>query len=304
LEKLEEYYRSLIEDTYDVPLSKNEDNSIREVKVNELLKKFVRLKEYKDAIKEWKAGGVDLNGPCEEMFTIANELFGLCNLEMVIIATNRADSAYQIEGLRDKEKLRLLLVVLTQEIAKFPYTFFRKINLRVITFCYHVNILAQSHLIAFEKKRFSGLFVFTLDRTPEKIIILFHQIIIHNCLRYDSNISIPWTKYNPDGFEYDSKANRRRDWTQNFLSEESMRSLFIDYSTFFSLLIQYPSKLLNHEIEAIRNKSIIMKEYLERVDKDGISSGFWDKLDKRAAEFENKFPSQPTHSDEKDFNNG
>lgn len=96
------------------------------------------------------------------------------------------------------------LAVIIPEITKFPYTFFKKLGCRMISFCSSFEFFkGKNRQSLFLKKRYhNALFSLENDNTPEKALIQFYKIINILIVNNREAFDFEWGLLNEQGFSY------------------------------------------------------------------------------------------------------
>jgi len=255
-----------------------EENAVREKKLEVLLKKFLSLDEYQATMGDIKLGVKNnFSGPCDQIYKVAEEILALFNIALNIVPSITDDSAIHIVAIKDNKYIRMHLAILIPEICKFPYTLYKKLGIRMISFCYGAYLLQPHFKIMFAKKRFNGLFIVEMDNTPERIIKHFHRVLCYYLVNYKKNFYKEWKALNPPDFKY-GETKLKAKGLKNFLDLDCTESAFTDQSEIFSFLIKDPSAVWMHPDDGIRAKLRKLKELMEEIDGEGITFDFWEKL--------------------------
>jgi uncharacterized short protein YbdD (DUF466 family) len=260
-----------------------EENTAREKKLMAIFKEFVGCQEYTNIVKHYKENPKQYSpSTVDELWRHTEEISALYNINMSIMTYSHFDSAARFEPIKDRKVMQLLLVCLIPEICKFPYSFYKKVGIRMLSFCLYSIVNNSAHQTLYLKKRWHGLFSLDTENNPERIIKHFYKVIAFHVVATDKNIEAKWKKINSPGFKYGASKAKYKELAEGFLSHEGMKSMFEDQGEIMAALMVNYGNTVSHPDNIVREKAFLLRDMMNPLDKEGMTDEFWLGLDDKS----------------------
>lgn len=215
---------------------------------------------------------------------VFEEVMEMYQLQVTLVNEHIHDSALTVNPL-NKESLAFsqYLNILLIQMTKFPHTFFRKVGLRIFSFCDSVILNKSDHKEIYYKRALSGLFEVEKLKTLQEIKLYFYKLICYHIAQTSETFHSEWMKINQKGFNYtrDPRALAFFERIRGFLNYDCMKSLQMDQAQILEKLILDHNKILNHEDDIIRRKAELLMEHLLKIDPSFHSIKGWEKISSR-----------------------
>ena len=211
-------------------------------------------------------------------FSLFERILCLYQLRFDIAFGIISDSFLDIDGVNDNFDLIQAMKDLAPIISRFPYTFFRKLRIPVLTFCDDVffhkahgsfcenRILAKS-LIPIKK----------LD-SQQKLTDHFIQILFYHLRSSTPNFETRLSKVEQEKPKQNATIVLMR-FTDNKLKIKKKLGVEKDW-IILKMLILNPKEALYNKNGTVRAKASIFRSFLEELDPEGINEKWWTKLEK------------------------
>lgn len=264
-----------------------EENIAREKKLLAVYKSFINSQEYTTIVKHYTENpNKTAFWSVDELWKYAEEISALYNINLSIMTYSHFDSACRFEPIKDRKVLQLLLVCLIPELCKLPYSFYKKVGIRIMSFCLYSTVNNSAHHSLYQKKRWHGLFSLDAENNPEKIIKHFYKVVCFHLVSGEKNLETKWKRLNTSGFKYGPLKAKQKEVAEGFLTQEGMRSVFEDQAEILAALLVNYGTIVSHPDNIVREKAFFLRDMMNNIDKEGMTDEFWLGLDDK----NNKLP--------------
>ena len=249
-------------------------------KMEELIETFISTNQYRDLSSFWRG---EMNPSAYKQARLENiktektksplKLFenalDLCHIHFKMFTDFRTDSAMTIAP-TDENDLAFVqyITMVLIHMAKFPFSFFRRLGLRQFAFCASMTLEKTAHKEVYFKRVLGGLFEVENFKSPQEIRLFFYKFLCYHIGQKYDGFNAQWKKLNQKGFEYFKEfyGSPKLENTQGFLNIESIRSSQNDQAQILEKLMSNDIKLFSHSDVIIRNKAELMKNILLTID--------------------------------------
>jgi len=246
----------------------NEDRKARiKVFIKRIMELDSKLNELKDSLEDRQ----EFMQHQEEAQIACKNIFPLYNVELNLISEYHTDSAVQIDMIGSHENIYSCLKYLSLAFIIFPFSFYRKLDLNVLSLCSNITLLKKNYLNTYEKKLLSGLIPVQRCTSPKQVLDLFLLIVINHMSKLLPQMLDDWKKFF-------GPFSGTEDKTEKMV-------IFTSHLETLTMLLKNPKDSLTDLDSNIAFKCKKMKQYLEKIDSDGIDETFWRKAPKRMSKF-------------------
>lgn len=247
-------------------------------KVRDQVELFLSSGEYVILTAAWRATTAEDEdearkklGKSDFLFKTFETVLGLCQLNYKIFDALLQDSAMSIEPISSENLLfKQCTAIILMQLAKFPFTFFNKLKLRLFSFCKTVSLDNSVHKDVYYKRVVEGLFEIDNCTNPAAIRLHFYKLLCYHIARKSKPevFASTWKRFNQPGFAYlkEPKIRYHGHGLKGFLNEECTKSLQTDQAIFLERLVTDHASLLSHPDDIIRRKAQFMMETLMDLD--------------------------------------
>lgn len=241
------------------------------------------LTEFKSLMKD-QEHHLDTNGVYRERrsnINLRDRLLRLCenvlnvyNIQLKIAEMTSQDSLMKVEKVKDRFILARYLELIIQEMCKFPYSFFKKLGLSVLTFCQDYELYKEPNNPMVSKKVFGGMFAINKLGNEENVVNQFYKILFYHLKTQLPDLDSQWSKV------YIRTSKTIMHISMNMIVTQSTKpkkNFFEEQCRLFKEVILAPNNVLKHESNMVRMKAYKLKNSMEGIDPDGITEAWWKK---------------------------
>jgi len=258
----------------------NEVLHLVQQKINDKIDAFLSGDEYQRLLAAWKGDTSYFyehkwrtkslsNFEEKNIVTVFEDVLDLYQIRVNILNHHSHDSAISIHPVKiDSLAFHQYLNILLLQIIKFPNTFFRKIGLKIISFCESVTLHKSAHKDIYYKRVLSGLFEVDKQKTLQEIKTYFYKFICYHIAQRNEGFCREWAKINHKEFSYtkEPRALACFETLKGFLNIECMKSQQMDQAQILEKLMIDHKRILNNDDEIIRQKANFLMEHLLKID--------------------------------------
>lgn len=171
------------------------------------------------------------------------------------------DSTFHIYPIDNEECVAKVMGILLPEIVRFPMSFYKKLEVRVFTFCSGISKLKNTDLARANKKLYSWLFVAKEPINPKAIKRHFYKTIWFNLKQCIPNLDDLWTKTLPrksDSMAMELLYGQAKTYYLE-LDEQDWPDILEDQFETFCMFAENPAKNLGDNQVLIKKVKLIRK---------------------------------------------
>jgi len=262
-----------------------EENHLRKNKIENILKELLSFDVDSVLFKPEEFDGIysmeakrrkKLEGQ-KKVFRLFEQILCLYELKFQIVSESYTDSFLGVEAIEDNFALIDYIQILAPIICKFPYSFFRRVNFPVISFCEDYYLQKTNVNFGESRMMMKGFFPIKRFDSADRIIDHFMMILYVNLKASVTNFEARVQKVVQDTSQYGvvksltELAGTRLVIKKTAASEREWRIL--------KALIMNPKHALYHDNEIFQQKAMLFRSFLEEVDREGIDYRWWIKLE-------------------------
>ena len=245
--------------------------------INELIQKFYACEEYKELLLVQQGLKVFLEKrPQSEFFDLVEMILHLYNVKFSLITDKVEDSALIISPIKDEEQLKRYLAVFIPEVAKLPYTIFKKFGINLFNFCELIELKKEEFRDVYTKKVTNGTFFIQDHEYPDKVRTHLYKIICYHINQHQKDFSKQWKSLNIEGFSY-IKGWVGKGKLKGFINKDATKSILDDQVETLSCLLREDAETLNRADEIIKKKVKLMTKTFIEVEPNFTFVNGWSK---------------------------
>jgi len=229
---------------------------------------------------QWRTKSLQNHEKENYIVKVFEEILDFYQLQFNTRHDSSHDSAVSINPVKvDSLAFCQYLNILLIQITKFPNSFFRKLGLRIFSFCDSVTINKSAHKEIYYKRVLSGLFEVEKLKTLQEIKFYFYKFVCYHIAQTSETFNREWAKLNQKGFLYtkEPRALACFDKIKGFLNMECMKSQQMDQAQILEKVMIDHNRILNHDDEIIRKKANLLMDHLSKIDPSFRTLNGWEK---------------------------
>ncbi len=252
------------------------ESRMRNEKINAMISDYINSKEYRDFEDYFVTGtGFTPYAPASKsIYQNFEKILAIYKIDVYAIWNDMEDSAVSVSPIPKEHDMHVLAGILLKVLRQFPYSFYRAIDLRILTFCGDVKLMKPNYSQIFIRKYYNWFFMVNEHKTLEQVQRHLYHTICYNLVAKHSDLNEKWEKLNPPKTPKNStkviggpKAG--------FLNSKCTKNSTIDQFEVFEALMNNPKEVIFHPDQIVAKKARMLMDALCFLDPEGINDSWW-----------------------------
>jgi len=251
-----------------------EENKLRDSRVKDCLEHLHTLNTQDDLKLDIscqfrdRRSNLDLR---DRIIRTSENILDLYNIRLNVVNNGTIDSLIAVDPVKDRFAYAKFLQTVVQEISRFPYSFYKKIGLSMITVCQKIQLFKDRKDPIVKRKLLSGMFILDHLSNENEIINTFYKVLFFYLKDQIPDLDTHWAKV------YTKKSRAFMNSSTNVIITQctKVKDYYEDQYPLFKNMVRNPNATLKNESNIVRIKCFKLKDSMEKIDPDGINLAWW-----------------------------
>jgi len=249
---------------------------MRNEKINAVISDYLNSKEYKDFEAYFVLGTsyAPYVPASKSIYQNFEKILALYKIDIYAIWNEMEDSAVSISPVSKDNDMHILAGILLKVMKQFPYSFYKAIDLRILTFCGDVKLMKPNYSQIFIRKYYNWFFMVNEHKTIDQVQRHLYHTICYNLVAKNEGLNEKWEKLNPPKTPKNSNMFAGAP-KPGYLNSKCTKNSTIDQFEVFEALMTDPKEVIFHPDGIIAKKARMLMDALCSFDPEGINDNWW-----------------------------